>query len=55
MLAVSQPAMSKHLRVLRDTGFVSCRAAAQRRVSRIEPVSSRPSTSGSRPYPPKKV
>jgi DNA-binding transcriptional ArsR family regulator len=35
-LAVSQPTMSKHLRVLRDAGFVTCRAAAQRRVYRIE-------------------
>jgi DNA-binding transcriptional ArsR family regulator len=35
-LAVSQPAMSKHLRVLRDNGFVSCRVAAQRRVYRVE-------------------
>jgi DNA-binding transcriptional ArsR family regulator len=35
-LSVSQPAMSKHLRVLRDSGFVSCRVAAQRRVYRVE-------------------
>ncbi len=36
-LALSQPAVSKHLRVLRDTGFVSVRAAAQQRVYRLEP------------------
>jgi DNA-binding transcriptional ArsR family regulator len=35
-LSVSQPAMSKHLRVLREGGFVSCRVAAQRRVYRVE-------------------
>jgi DNA-binding transcriptional ArsR family regulator len=35
-LAVSQPTMSKHLKVLRDAGFVSCRIAAQRRIYRIE-------------------
>jgi DNA-binding transcriptional ArsR family regulator len=35
-LSVSQPAMSKHLRVLRDNGFVTCRIAAQRRVYRVE-------------------
>lgn len=35
-LAVSQPTVSKHLRVLRDAGFVSCRTAAQHRIYRIE-------------------
>lgn len=35
-LDVSQPTMSKHLRVLRETGFISRRAAAQRRVYRLE-------------------
>lgn len=35
-LAVSQPTMSKHLKVLREAGFVSCRTAAQRRIYRIE-------------------
>ena len=30
-LGVSQPIMSKHLRVLRETGFVSVRSEAQRR------------------------
>jgi DNA-binding transcriptional ArsR family regulator len=28
--------MSKHLKVLRDAGFVSCRVAAQRRIYRVE-------------------
>jgi DNA-binding transcriptional ArsR family regulator len=36
-LAVSQPALSKHLKVLREAGFVSCRVAAQQRIYRIEP------------------
>jgi DNA-binding transcriptional ArsR family regulator len=35
-LAVSQPTMSKHLKVLRDGGLVSSRVAAQRRIYRIE-------------------
>ena len=34
-LAVSQPAVSKHLRVLRDAGFVEVRADAQRRLYRV--------------------
>jgi DNA-binding transcriptional ArsR family regulator len=36
-LKVTQPVVSKHLRVLRDAGFVSCRVAAQQRIYRIEP------------------
>jgi DNA-binding transcriptional ArsR family regulator len=36
VLAVSQPTMSKHLKVLREAGFVSCRTAAQQRIYRIE-------------------
>ena len=36
-LAIAQPAASKHLRVLREAGFVSCRTAAQQRIYRIEP------------------
>jgi DNA-binding transcriptional ArsR family regulator len=31
-LAISQPAVSKHLRVLRDAGFVEARVDAQRRL-----------------------
>lgn len=33
--AMSQPAVSKHLRVLRDAGLVSVRADAQRRIYRV--------------------
>jgi DNA-binding transcriptional ArsR family regulator len=36
VLSVSQPALSKHLKVLRDAGFVSCRTAAQQRIYRVE-------------------
>jgi DNA-binding transcriptional ArsR family regulator len=36
-LAVSQPAVSKHLRVLRDAGLVEVRADAQRRLYRVRP------------------
>ena len=36
-LDLAQPAVSKHLKVLRDAGFVSCRTAAQQRIYRIEP------------------
>lgn len=36
-LDLSQPAVSKHLRVLREAGVVSCRAAAQRRLYRVDP------------------
>lgn len=34
-LRVSQPAVSKHLRVLRDAGLVEVRADAQRRIYRL--------------------
>jgi DNA-binding transcriptional ArsR family regulator len=34
-LALSQPAVSKHLRVLREAGLVEVRADAQRRLYRI--------------------
>ena len=37
MLAVSQPTMSKHLKVLLGGGLVSFRIAAQRRIYRVEP------------------
>jgi DNA-binding transcriptional ArsR family regulator len=36
-LGVSQPAVSKHLRVLKEAGLVDVRADAQRRVYRIRP------------------
>ena len=36
-LALSQPAVSKHLRVLREAGLVSVRGEAQRRLYRLRP------------------
>jgi DNA-binding transcriptional ArsR family regulator len=36
-LRMPQPSVSKHLRVLRDAGFVASRIDAQRRVYRIKP------------------
>jgi DNA-binding transcriptional ArsR family regulator len=36
-LRLSQPSVSKHLRVLREAGFVEARVDAQRRVYRIRP------------------
>src|SRR3569623_2622968 len=36
-LKLSQPSVSKHLRVLRDAGFVESRVEAQRRVYRLRP------------------
>jgi DNA-binding transcriptional ArsR family regulator len=37
-LDLPQPAVSKHLKVLRDGGFVSCRTAAQQRIYSIDPA-----------------
>ncbi|HEX2403907.1 MAG TPA: metalloregulator ArsR/SmtB family transcription factor [Acidimicrobiia bacterium] len=37
-IAVSQPSVSKHLRVLRDAGFVSSRVDAQHRRYRLDPA-----------------
>lgn len=37
-LGLSQPAVSKHLKVLRECGFVTSRAAAQRRMYSLEPA-----------------
>jgi DNA-binding transcriptional ArsR family regulator len=34
---VSRPAVSKHLRVLREAGVVNARGEAQRRIYRLEP------------------
>ena len=36
-LDMSQPAVSKHLRVLRDAGLVEARVDAQRRIYRLRP------------------
>lgn len=35
---ISQPAVSQHLRVLRDSGFASVRADGQRRLYSVEPA-----------------
>ncbi|HKU41341.1 MAG TPA: metalloregulator ArsR/SmtB family transcription factor [Polyangiales bacterium] len=37
LLDANQPAVSKHLKVLRDAGFVSCRGSAQQRIYQLEP------------------
>jgi DNA-binding transcriptional ArsR family regulator len=37
VLGVSQPAVSKHLRVLREAGLVTARSDAQRRLYRLRP------------------
>ena len=36
-LSMSQPQVSKHLRVLSEVGLVSCRADGRRRLYRLEP------------------
>jgi DNA-binding transcriptional ArsR family regulator len=36
-LRLSQPSVSKHLKVLRDAGFVESRVEAQRRLYRLRP------------------
>src|SRR5215470_15371658 len=41
-LSMSQPQVSKHLRVLSEVGLVSCRAEGRRRLYRLEPVHLRP-------------
>lgn len=38
VLPVTRPAVSQHLKVLRDAGLVSERAAGTRRVYRLEPM-----------------
>ncbi len=37
-LSLSQPQVSKHLRVLSEVGLVSCRAEGRRRLYRVEPT-----------------
>ena len=37
-LGISQPGVSKHLRVLRDAGLVEVRGDAQRRLYRLSPA-----------------
>jgi DNA-binding transcriptional ArsR family regulator len=41
-LPLSQPQVSKHLRVLSEVGLVSCRAEGRRRLYRLEPAHLRP-------------
>jgi DNA-binding transcriptional ArsR family regulator len=41
-LSLSQPQVSKHLRVLSDVGLVRCRADGRRRLYSLEPARLRP-------------
>src|SRR3984885_16275759 len=41
-LAMSQPQVSKHLRVLSEVGLVTCRADGRHRLYRLEPARLRP-------------
>jgi DNA-binding transcriptional ArsR family regulator len=41
-LSMSQPQVSKHLRVLSEVGLVRCRADGRRRLYRLEPAYLRP-------------
>jgi DNA-binding transcriptional ArsR family regulator len=41
-LSLSQPQVSKHLRVLSEVGLVSCRAEGRQRLYRLEPGRLRP-------------
>jgi DNA-binding transcriptional ArsR family regulator len=41
-LSLSQPQVSKHLKVLSEVGLVRCRAEGRRRLYRLEPVHLRP-------------
>src|ERR1700728_1771686 len=41
-LSMSQPQVSKHLRVLSEVGLVKCRAEGRRRLYRLEPQHLRP-------------
>src|SRR5215471_9959472 len=41
-LSMSQPQVSKHLRVLSEVGLVKCRADGRRRLYRAEPARLRP-------------
>ena len=50
VLALPQPTVSKHLRVLRDAGFVACRSHAQQRIYRVEPEPLRAVAAWLEPY-----
>jgi DNA-binding transcriptional ArsR family regulator len=41
-LSMSQPQVSKHLRVLKEVGLVKCRAEGRRRLYYLEPARLRP-------------
>jgi DNA-binding transcriptional ArsR family regulator len=41
-ISISQPQVSKHLRVLSEVGLVRCRAEGRRRLYRLEPARLRP-------------
>jgi len=41
-LSLTQPQVSKHLRVLSEVGLVRCRADGRRRLYRLEPANLRP-------------
>jgi DNA-binding transcriptional ArsR family regulator len=41
-LSMSQPQVSKHLRVLSEVGLVNCRAEGRRRLYRLEPAHLQP-------------
>ena len=41
-VSMSQPQVSKHLRVLSEVGLVTCRADGRRRLYRLEPAHLRP-------------
>ncbi len=41
-LAISQPQVSKHLRVLSEVGLVRCRAVGRRRLYQLNPAGLRP-------------
>ncbi len=49
-MAVSQPAVSKHLRVLREAGLVEVRTDAQRRIYRVRAEPLRAVDEWLRPY-----
>jgi DNA-binding transcriptional ArsR family regulator len=41
-IAIPQPQVSRHLRVLSEVGLVTCRAVGRRRLYRLNPTSMRP-------------
>lgn len=49
-LSMSQPQVSKHLRVLSEVGLVSCRAEGRHRLYRLEPEQLRPLRDWITPY-----